>query len=146
MVKKRVLYIADCVSLQSGVGDLVHVREFVNILSKKKLDVTLIIRNGDSSNFMTNISIFKIPSLDFPLSIFTYLFSLIGTMLLTLITRPKFIYVRSGGINFPVFLGKLLRIPIFLEINGDLTKENLSMPKFLNFFVLCNQNKNYFFL
>lgn len=131
MHNKKVFYVADNVSLQSRVGDIVHVKEFVDVLSKKGFQVTLLIRSSKTSQDIAikNLTLVRIPSLRFPWSIFSYMISFVTIAFVMLATKPALIYVRDSGINVSVVPAKLLRIPVFLEINGDRTKEHSNLNK-----------------
>jgi len=113
------------VSLNSKVGDLVHVSEFVNILSRKGFKVTLLIRDGKTPQKLRskNLILLRIPSWHFPLSIFSYLASFVAITVTTAFRKPSLIYVRDTGVNIGIFMAKSMGIPVLLEVNGDLMKE-----------------------
>ena len=76
------LYLAEGVSLDSKLGDLTHVINFIEALLKKelKLNITLIIRGKKvHKNLISErLTIVKLPAWSFPYSIFTYLIALIA--------------------------------------------------------------------
>jgi glycosyltransferase involved in cell wall biosynthesis len=71
-----------------------------------------------------NLILIKLPDCLFPLSLFTYLISFLIIGIEAILKRPALIYQRDSGINVAVIVGKLLRIPTLLEINGDIMHDN----------------------
>jgi glycosyltransferase involved in cell wall biosynthesis len=130
-------YVADGVSLDSTVGDIVHVKEVVFLFCKKGIRTTLLVRGKSKPEYLSNrnLSIKLVPSLIFPMSFVSYFRSLMVILSTLLFERPSLVYVRDTGINFAVAIAKLLRIPVMLEINGDLTKEYSRLPLPLAFLV-----------
>ena len=120
----RLLYLADCVSSHSTGGDFIHVKEVLGAFVRKGHNLTLLIRNKAMPKFLENhIYTLKLPDLRFPLSIFVYAISALTITVETLAKKPNAIYVRDNGINLGVIIGKILRIPFILEVNGDLLLE-----------------------
>lgn len=128
--RNNILYLAEGVSLHSKLGDLTHVVNFIEALLKKELNITLIIRGKKAHKNLISerLTIVKLPAWLFPYSIFTHLIALIVITLVALIKKPKFIYQRDTGINSGIVIAKLLRIPVFLEINGDVLQQNQNAP------------------
>lgn len=146
----NILYIADGVSLSSGVGDLVHVKEVVKILSKEVFKITLLIRSGKNSDEsrIENLTCMQIPTFSFPWSVFSYLIGLFSIIATTVLLKPTIIYVRDTGINLGVIIGRLFRVPVILELNGDLSKDysKLARPiafifSYLMGFTYCISNR-----
>jgi len=138
MCNEKVFYAADGVSLQSSVGDIVHVKDFIAILLKRGFRVILAIRNNKTSRdpIIEKLALLALPSLNFPWSFLSYVISLILMPLALLSHKPEYIYARDNGVNISVIVGKLLRIPVFLEINGDLRKEYDHLNKIISFLVI----------
>jgi glycosyltransferase involved in cell wall biosynthesis len=129
MSKTNICYVADGVSLNSNVADIVHVREVVNGLTCKGFNVSLIIRgrkNKTNQLFAQEIS--HIPDLHFPFSLLAYIASFV-LLLASAIKKPAVFYVRDTGTNIAILLGKVFAIPTILEINGDLENEYSNMPQ-----------------
>jgi len=118
--KLDVLYVADATSLSSKVGDLVHVSEFVCALEKKGFRIRLLIRGDVVPEDLNskNIALYKLPDLRIPWSLFLYFISVPTILTLSIIKRPAFIYARDNAINIVTIVGKLLKIPVFIEVNG----------------------------
>lgn len=135
--KINVLYIADFVSLSSKKGDMVHVKEFLKVLSKKKLRVSLIIRGQKTPNY-SKISILNLPDWKFRMSfsscilfLFTHILSFSMCVIKILTDRPSFVYQRDNGINFGVVAAKIFHVPVILELNGDILLDNPSFNETL---------------
>jgi glycosyltransferase involved in cell wall biosynthesis len=127
MQKLSICYVADGVSVDSKVGDIVHVTEVVKGLGYQGFKVSLIIRGQKKSDKISSYDRI-IPSLKFPLSLISYFLSLIY-LLFAIFNKPALFYVRDTGINIAIFLGKAFKIRTILEINGDLENEYSNIPK-----------------
>jgi len=120
----NLLYLADCVSSHSRKGDFIHVKEMLEAFVRKGHNLTLLIRGKEIPKFLKNhICTLKLPDHHFPLSIFIYAISMLIITIETLVKKPNAIYIRDNGINLGVAIGKILRIPVILEVNGDLLLE-----------------------
>lgn len=122
--KLNLLYMAECVSLESTKGDFVHVNEVIQAFARRGHNVTFVIRGRKTPVFFKNhLLTFRLPDLRFPMSIFLYLATLLLIAIRASVRRPDVIYVRDNGLNIGVLIGRMLAIPVFLEINGDLPLE-----------------------
>ncbi|MGD6934232.1 MAG: glycosyltransferase family 4 protein [Candidatus Bathyarchaeia archaeon] len=122
--KLNLLYLAECVSFHSTRGDIIHVSEVVEEFVRKGNSVTLLIRGKHTPSFFKNhLLTLRLSDFHFPKSLFLYFWSFIAISFRVLIKRPDVIYVRDNGLNLGLIIGNLVSIPVFLEINGDLSLE-----------------------
>jgi glycosyltransferase involved in cell wall biosynthesis len=120
----RLLYIAQDVSLFVNRGDTTHVKEVVEAFIRRGLNITLLIGSKERSKSLENyICTLKLPRRGFPVSILAYVRNMLTITLAILILKPDIIYVRANAINLEVIIGKILHIPVILEVNGDVILE-----------------------
>ncbi len=98
--KLKIFYLAECVSLKSKAGDLIHVLDFLEVLTKKDHEVTVFIRGKKSPTFLkNNAKTFQLPDFPFPFSFFLYIICSLFFGIEVLIKKPDIIYERDNGIN-----------------------------------------------
>lgn len=117
----KILFLALDINLGSGLADSVHVRELATSLTKLENDVLLITAQADIDSSSLNWAE-KIPNLHLffnePKQKFKNISTLIFCKKIAKKYRPQIIYERRNSPKIGVFLGKLLRIPAVIEING----------------------------
>lgn len=120
----NLLYLAESVSLRSAKGDVIHVREVLEAFVRKDHNVTLLIRGKKIPKFFKErMFTLKLPDFHFPLSTFVFLMSILIIGIELAFKKTDCIYERDNGINVGVIIGKIFRVPVILEVNGDLPLE-----------------------